>query len=187
MVLEYRYSQVKTIYSWLLNNTDLFWSDRSSINPRCSNLVVQWSTLWLGIQLYGCTYTWISHCTRRRGIIHGSTEDEKSLQVFLSVSVVLNLWKIVKPFFVSFHPLGFAVLYQGSAIHDKYVTESPQLVARIHFSYLSIIRARCICCTSFPSKEFPQCASLLRHLWLLLSLHPRWMLNGPFTLSLSLC
>lgn len=37
----------------------------------------------------------------------------------------------------------------------------------------------------FPSKEFPQYASLLRHLWLFLSPHPRWMLNGPFTPLLS--
>lgn len=36
-----------------------------------------------------------------------------------AVLVVFNVWGIVKPFFVSFHPLGFKVLYQGSAIPDK--------------------------------------------------------------------
>ena len=64
---------------------------------------------------------------------------------------------MVQPFFVSFHPWGFNVLYQGSAIHDKDITESPQLGARIYTSiYLLLLDAL----PHFPLKEAPQYTSL---------------------------
>lgn len=69
--------------------------------------VVQWSTLWLGIQLCGCTYTWVSHSTGRRGIIHGSTVDEKSLLSFFKCFGSIKFVEDYKALLCQLSSLGF--------------------------------------------------------------------------------
>lgn len=146
--------------------------------------VVKWSTLCLGIQLFECSYMWISHCLGRRGMTHGSTADEKKLLSCFKCFRSIKFVEDCKALLCQFSSLGFYRFISRISNSWQVCHREPSAGCQDTL-LLFVCYKSCTRLLHFPSKEFPQYASLLRHLWLFLSPHPRWMLNGPLTPSLS--